>query len=128
MAVKQSQVETRPEQINAESKAIYLEYEWWARLQLQHARGAQGFKHRVWVVAESLVYHQDRVHIIHDKANLIRTTARLREAFVRSCHRGRQTHHHSVVDNRAVLENRQVNSDERSDKGREKNKRKKNNS
>lgn len=56
------------------------------------------------MVAESLVYHQHRAHVVHDEADLIGTAARLREAFVGSGHRGRQTHHHGVVDDRAVLE------------------------
>lgn len=65
------------------------------------------------MVAKSLVYHQHGAHVVHDKADLIRTAARLQEAFVRSCHRGRQTHHHSVVEHRAVLEKGGANRERR---------------
>lgn len=104
--VKQSDVEAKADQCN-KHKAIYLEYEWWAGLQLQHAIGAQGLEHGVWVVAKGLVYHQHGVHVVHDETDFIRTAAHLWEAFLRSGHRGRQTHHHGVVDDCAVLRKRQ---------------------
>lgn len=55
------------------------------------------------MVAESLVDHQHGDHVVHDEPDLIGAAAGLREAFIRAGHRGRQTHHHSVVDNRAIL-------------------------
>lgn len=67
------------------------------------------------MVAECLVYNQHRANVVHDEANLIRAAACLREDLFRTGHRGRQTHHHSVVDNCAVL----VKEDTQSEDGQE---------
>lgn len=85
-------------------RAGYLEDERRAGLQLQQTGAAQGFEHGVWVVAESLVHHQRRLHVVHDEADLVGAAAGLGEAFLRARHGGRQTHHHGVVDDRAILQ------------------------
>lgn len=95
------QAEARPKRINA--GAIYLEYERRAGLQLQQTGAAQRFEHGVWVVAERLVDHQHGQHVVHDEADLVRAAAGLREAFIGARHRGRQAHHHGVVEDRAIL-------------------------
>lgn len=118
MDVKQHQAEARPTDQCWERQEVYLEYERWAGLQLQQAGAAQRLEHGVWVVAESLVDHQHGAHVVHDEPDLVGAAAGLWEAFIRACHRGRQTHHHGVVDNRAVLHKKRGNIKEGGRKGR----------
>lgn len=91
---------------------VYLEDEGRAGLQLQQAGAAQRLEHGVRVVAERLVDHQHGAHVVHDEPDLVGAATGLREAFIRARHRGRQTHHHGVVDDGAILHKRRGNGKE----------------
>lgn len=57
-----------------------LEYEWRGGLELQYPGGTQRFEDGVGVVAEGLVDHHQRVHVVHVEADLVRAGAALGEA------------------------------------------------
>lgn len=88
---------------------LYLEDEGRAGLQLQQTAAAQRLEHGVRVVAEGLVDHQHGAHVVHDEPDLVGAAPALREALIGARHRGRQTHHHGVVDDGAILHERRGN-------------------